>query len=549
MKMSNFLEFVEEDIDAKKTLISTMPTNNKRNIKKFNNKIDTIHETYVKYKDSVKKYIETKSKSFKLKPEEKILDDFNEKIKLIEEVKFILNPSNTYFEKMGFDNLVYQISHYADFDFEAVIEIINKFLDKFESAGIKLSKNDFNYTFFVNEYMTALLEERSKKSNDYKKVAEIFEKIYWTNPEIIEHIELNFKKLIKKNERYFVNYISKLQKELLDKNKIKNYDDCQEKLKEAYNQLNEKEKENITNIVESAKSGTIDITNYFKDSKFRNNTFSTLLIDSSELENKEFTEKLYDNLKKLKVNIKEYINYNKFLPLVDDFKLEYEKNLKKDTVSNDRKIDDKKPINQKGIESQIIELENKLERINRKVFGKGLNIFGQKNDTERVKLESIKEAKKIYELYKESDEIYFKKKVFNILSNTMTIADMLHLYYSFDLFKKNAIKRVFNIAKYDELLKYSEEFDKFAMNPTNIIVNSIDLFGQSNITKIIMNKYRLANINLNDENLNPDDLNELLGKIEFLLRIETIENSETNVDKIWFISQVEKINRLEDKKE
>lgn len=548
MKTSNFLEFIEEDIDAKKTLLSTMPINNTRNIKKYNGKIDTIRETYEKYKESVNKYIKTKSKSLKIKPVEKSLDDINEKIKSIEEVRFVLNPLNTYFEKNGFDNLIYQISHYADFDFEAVIEVINKFLDKFEAAGIKLNKNDFNYTFFVNKYMTALLEERSKNSNNYKKVAEIFEEIYWTNPEIIEHIELNFRKLIRKNERYFTNYASKLQKELTEKNKIKNYEECQEKLKEAYNELSEKSKDNITDIIEYANTGVIEIRNFFKDSKCTINNFSTLVIDKSELETEEFKIKFYDNIKKLKVNIEEYINYNKFLPLVDDFKIEYEKFLKKKTTV-DKKTDDKKPVSQRGIDSQIIELEKKLEKINKKIFGNKLNIFAQKNNVERLKLESIKEAKKIYELYKESDEIYFRKKVFSILNNTMTIADMFHLYYSFDLFKKKAIKRVFNIAKYDELLKYSEEFDKFAINPTNIIINTIDLFGQSNISKIIMNKYRLANINLNDENLNPDNLNDLLESIEFLLIYETIENSETDVEKIWFVSQVEKIIKSQNKEE
>ena len=38
--MNSFLEFIEKDIAAKKTLISTMPTRTKTNIKKFNENID-----------------------------------------------------------------------------------------------------------------------------------------------------------------------------------------------------------------------------------------------------------------------------------------------------------------------------------------------------------------------------------------------------------------------------------------------------------------------------------------------------------------------------
>jgi hypothetical protein len=62
--MSNFIKFIEEDIEAKKTLISTMPINTKRDIKKYNEKITAILEKYNEYKARVKKYLDTKSKSF-----------------------------------------------------------------------------------------------------------------------------------------------------------------------------------------------------------------------------------------------------------------------------------------------------------------------------------------------------------------------------------------------------------------------------------------------------------------------------------------------------
>ena len=44
--MNNFLEFIDNDIEAKKTLLSSMPINNKTNIKKYNEKIASIYENY-----------------------------------------------------------------------------------------------------------------------------------------------------------------------------------------------------------------------------------------------------------------------------------------------------------------------------------------------------------------------------------------------------------------------------------------------------------------------------------------------------------------------
>ena len=63
------------------------------------------------------------------------------------------------------------------------------------------------------------------------------------------------------------------------------------------------------------------------------------------------------------------------------------------------------------------------------------------------------------------------------------------------------------------------------MNPNNIVINSIPLFEEYNIAKIIINRYRLDNINLTEENLNPNDLKTVLDKIQFLLRINEIEKA------------------------
>ena len=78
--MNNFLEFINEDIEAKKTLLSSMPTNNKTNAKKYNEKIDSTIDTYNEYKENVKKYLKAKSESFEDKENTK-------RKKLIEDTK------------------------------------------------------------------------------------------------------------------------------------------------------------------------------------------------------------------------------------------------------------------------------------------------------------------------------------------------------------------------------------------------------------------------------------------------------------------------------
>lgn len=537
--MSNFLQFIEEDIEAKKTLFATLPSRTKGDIKKYNEKLDSVIEKYTEYQKNVKKYLDAKSKSFSIKETDKDIDKFADKVNKLEHVKFILNPLNSYFEKLGFDTLFFEIGNYYDFNFNSLNENINKFMDKFELAGIKLTKEEFNYTCYVSEYMSALIDVRTKKTDSYDRVSETFESIYWVNPEIISHIELNFRKLIRKYERIFVNYIFKHQKEVMAENKITSYQDCLNKLKIAYIELEKADKESIYDIIELAKSGTIDINNYFEDSKIRVTTYDSLMIEQITLTDELLMAKFYDSLERLKKNVIEFGNYSKFLPVINGFKTDFEKQIQ--TAPAGAKDRAKA---QKNVLNQINDKESKLEKLNKRIFSINAGSLGFKENINlrQLKTDSVNIAKSLYDLYKTHEQNCFNEKVLSILNNSLTISDLLHLYYSFDYFKKVAIKKYFEITSYADIIKYSEEFDLFAMNPTNIVIDGVLLFEDNNLARVIINRYRLDNINLTEELLNPDDLEPLIRKIDLLLRVKIIEESESSVDKIWFIIQVNKIS-------
>ena len=533
--MNNFLDFIIKDINAKKTLLSTLPTKTKTNKKKFNANIKDMENKYNEYKDSVRNYILAKNRAIKIKDDRENLDKLNDTLINLENVKFLLNPSNSYFEKMGFDDLLYRLNNYYTFNFKSLNEIINGFLDKFELAGIKLTSDDFKYTCYVHEYMSSFLDVRNKKSLSYEKVSEIFEQIYWVNPDIISHIELNFRKLIKDNHRKFNSYIIKLQKEVMVNNNIKNYQDCLEKLKSAYIELNFANKENIYDIANLAKTGKININEYLENSKVKTNAVQSLFYDENDFNDKDKLNKICDILEKLKLNVIEYSNYAMFLPLFEDFKKEYKK-----------EVDAKEKTEYKELKEVVDKIEAKekeLYKLNKKIFGGRPGFFEFKSDSnlKQMKINSVCIAKELYELYQKYDKAYFKDKVLQILNNTISISDVLNLYYSYDYFKKITIQRVYNLGTYEEIEELSEKFDLYAMNPTNIIVNGLLVFSDTDIAKIIINKYRLSNIKLTLEELDPDNLDNLLNKILLILRINKINNSSTSANKIWFMTEVEKI--------
>jgi len=534
--MNDFLNFIEKDIATKKISIQTLPIKTKTNVKKLNETIKFYETKYEEYRSGVRNYLLAKSRSFEIKENESeaTKNQINEKVIVLEHIKFLLNPLNTYVEKMGFDILIYQLSNYYAFNFNSLNEIINNFLDKFELAGIKLTKNDFEYTCYVNEYMTSFLEVRYSTDKNYSKLSEIFEKIYWVNPDIIRHIELNFRKLIRIHAKTFNIYILKIQNEAMQNNNITNYEDCLQKLKSAHIELKKMSKESIADIIKKSKNNEFNIEQYLENNKVRINAYNSLIPSNISLNDKIQMQSIYENLDKFKDNILEYENYLKFLPIFNLFKVEFEELLSKE-------IKDYKELEQ--IIETIEQKEKNLDKVNKKIFGGKIPFFELKkeHDTKQLKTDSIAKTKELYELYKVYDEKYFYSKVLSNLNKNITISDVLNLYYSFDYFKKIAIQKAYEKNSYEEIIQYSNSFDLYAIDSTNIIIAGIPVFEESNLPRIISNKYRLCNINVTENELEEDNLKNLLNKITLILRIKQIEESSTSIEKIWFMTWVEKM--------
>ena len=123
------------------------------------------------------------------------------------------------------------------------------------------------------------------------------------------------------------------------------------------------------------------------------------------------------------------------------------------------------------------------------------------------------------------------------------------MYYSYDYFKKLVIQKVYGLDSYDAIIQYSDNFDLFAMNAMNIIISGVPIFQDVDVPRIIVNRYRLDNINITVDDLNPDLLNLLVNKINLVLRVTKIEKSSIRMDQIWFVAQVERIINSESKTE
>jgi len=248
-------------------------------------------------------------------------------------------------------------------------------------------------------------------------------------------------------------------------------------------------------------------------------------------------DKLLDTLKRLRTNVLEYGNYLKFVPLFNYFRDKYEK--QESAQANLSSL--------KNIENQINTKESKLESINSKIFGDskfGFSLF-KKSSSESIKnlkIESLKLARELYDLYYQQEKLEFENKIISLKNDSLLlISDVVRLYYSYNFFKRETFEKVFELGTYNEIVSLCDEFDEFASNPTNIIINGINTFEESDVASVICNKYRLENINLELADLDEDSLVALQNKIDFIFRIYKIEHSDISIEKIWFMVQTDKI--------
>ena len=126
------------------------------------------------------------------------------------------------------------------------------------------------------------------------------------------------------------------------------------------------------------------------------------------------------------------------------------------------------------------------------------------------------------------------------ISSTTLIDDVLKIYASFNLYRKSTIEKALKLDKYNDVLAEDKKFKDFAANPNNIVINGIYLYEDSDVPKIITNKYRFENINVQEDELS-DNIDALLEKINFALRVNKINHSNLDVEKIWFIKEVNSI--------
>ena len=491
---------LEKEIEQINSNIEVLPTNNKKNVEKYVKYIDECLEKY---------------KPMLANCENEINHRYNEILAKYKDLTFAQNNADIDYgslklsdarvssdEKMNLDYLFYKLNNSEVANLGEVNQIVKLIISSFKTAGVVLTEADFNYGTSVNTYIKTLLTNEAA-------VQDVFNELYFKTPDIIIQMELNFRYLYYKNKAKIDEFYNKKYAEFDFEAFLANHI-------KLVNNNDYIKHHNIKYIYDLFMNKTLEVDEFISESKIQN-LFSSIITDPSY-------ERNYENLLSLKKSLVEYRGYLKFEYIVKDFRELYlHKEEYKGLFASKLK--------------EISKKENNLFAINKKLNKTG---FFKLNKVKRatVKVEKNKLVEELINDYKELDDLKIKETISSYIRDDTNYYNVLKFAtYNFNYFIKlltsdNEELTMDNInSKLNELLHYlyDNEFD---------IINHISVVEEKDIAKIIVEMYKLNNINLTVEKLDIVQIDKTIEIVDKLLIYYDIYSLMINLKDISFLLEV-----------
>lgn len=528
--MNDILVEFEKYISSNKDVLSVLPINTKKNRAKYVEKVKEFEDTAQKIRKVIWNEIQDRYQNMIDIKENPKISEIEKNIENIKNID-LFNELNTPYEKLEFDKITHSLDSFFEGNLDLVNQNIKLFIEKFKDFGIELTEKDFNYSQYTNEYIKVFLEE--SKNGDYssEKLKKKFEQIYWKCPDIVTHIELNMRYL------YYINS-KKIEKELSDRTSkiLSNMNLDKNGLVKQYFELN---KELLT-VKRTDSKAILDkfLNDEWKIKDFGDKEMSIIY---ERLSSKDYfastpeeQDEINDNFVKLLNTLHEYNAYIKYKYIIDDLKKKYQnKDSFKDSYENKNKELRKK--------EQELMKENKKYKRNIKRCKSPFFIFVRKKLERKVyefPVASNTQIKELKKMYLELDEELVNTRIAEFVDDNCTIKYMFKIAISFYTYAYKLIKEYY---KDDTDIDITEELQgliDFINQPYKVMLNNIKLAEEPDIKSIISNRYKILNINLEQEDLDELNIDSLIEDVQKIADYYNIKKSDLNMDDVAFITKV-----------
>lgn len=500
----------ETDISINKEVLNNLPKNNVKNQKKYQEKLQELIITYNNNLKLVEEEMKQREEKYQDCKINELVDLTNTKKENMYNNLYILDNTTPY-EKSNLSKLLYDLDNFFDNDLESVNNIINQIILIFKNINIDLTIKDFNYTYYVNLYMTKFLENKSME-----ELKLCFEDIYFKAPTLFKQISLNFKYLYYTNIKKFLDYYKSLENNMLENTNLKDIYNKFFNLNDEYFNLVLEDKYTITNKL---LSGEFNIKNYTKENII--NTFKLFI-------NKDITEDELINYKdillKLLKSLTEYQGYLKYSFIIDDLKNKYNDKDKYKNISNSKY----KELSKK--QNSLFKLNKKINRL---MFGR----FKNKNKANILITTSINIINELEKLYVEYEETLFLEKFLN-LDVDVNIFDLLNISLGSYTYLIKIFKQEYSDLTRDEIELEINKYIRFIRETKFTVLNHYLVNDSNELDYIIVDKYNLLGLDLNKDSLK-NDLDNLILNARIILNYFPI-NEKINLDNINYLINIRK---------
>ena len=490
------IDKLNEDIAKINSNLDILPKKTKKNIEKYESYLDSSIEKYEYLLNKVKEEIELRSSNVKNRYSNLTYEEIDTTIDY-DSIKLSDYRARSS-EKLNLENLFYKLEHSSN-NLDDINNTLMTLISNFRDAGIGLTEQDFTITKFVHEYIKALLSSRDN-------IQDVFNDIYWKDSDILKHIELNFRYLYHKNEKYLNDYF---------KEKFVTFE-FSRFIHEHKNKImaNEKSKlESEKYSFDLFMNGDYDVNEFLNEGR-KDELLNSILVNREDARN-------YENIVKLRKSLYEYKEYKRFEFIIKDMKVLYEhKSEYKDLLSNKLK--------------EISKKEKTIFGLNKKINCTG---FFKPSAQKIIALETekYKLLDEIVKDYDELDTLKIKDTIYNYVNEETNYYDLFKLTtYNFNYFVELLKKENSDITT-EEIKSRLDELQKYIYDNYVDIIDNIRISENKELDKIVCDKYKLNGINVNHDNLELDAIDKYIQTIDKAILYFNIDKLHLDLEGIKFV--------------
>ena len=491
------LEEIEKQIKISDEVLNNLPMNNVKNAVDFKKEVELEINNYKKKAAEILEELKRRITEYDNLSYEDVFS-FDEVLKKLKKALMYTNNLSTSYEKLNFDKIVYQLTHYNEEDLIANNRNILKAINTFKVADVLVTNKDFNYTNFVSDYMRMFFEGDLTTL----KIKKTFDKTYWQCPDIMLQIELNLRYLYTKHKKKMEVYVEKVNKDI--ENKAKSSGNT---VLDNYNSLRKRNENllNRNNLILDFYSGKKDIDDY-TDEKIQG-ILDNLFTDS------DFNNRKIDIVKQFKYSLIEYKNYLKYEDLITKIKTLYGETLEKNFMASKMK--------------KINGLEGKLFKLNKKDSH-------NKSKTSVNKLEPAINGVigEIKQLYDEIDSNMFKIIVKEHIKENSTIFKSLLLICQYYVVLADYFKEEDPEITYEQIGKEIDMLYDFIMNPNNTLINNVTVLEECDIKNMVVTNYKMLNLKIDESLITDDGIDSIISDLDKIIMNDNLKKLGIPINKL-----------------